>query len=299
MVIRGKMALKLDGIAFAKNQLAAGIDAFAPLLASDELNSQWIEESEDHEDDEDERDKDSDDDGEDFYEDEDTSLTDECALLDKLASLTPIPVGFIFCNDIAPGISCWNFPLRISQGNYKGQNGSNACSLIALLLSYSFHKSAIDLPHPNSSLAAIITNLVCSCIELGNDIYEQCRATLPQRYLSIQEAASVLEMWFSSTVSGCLPVRLIDQHNLSTISTQLEKASCAQIVYACLVIEEKSSLFLIATDYVLYINTHCHLPSGAIILRAHLRNVLELCKEIWNIEGYSSQTYGNLTFIEF
>lgn len=45
MVIRGKMALKLDGIVFAKNQLAAGIDAFAPLLASDELTNQWNEES--------------------------------------------------------------------------------------------------------------------------------------------------------------------------------------------------------------------------------------------------------------
>ena len=47
---------------------------------------------------------------------------------------------------------------------------------------------------------------------------------LPSRYLSIQEAASVLEVWFQINVGDNLPVRLDDEHEQSTICGQLREA---------------------------------------------------------------------------
>ena len=50
-----------------------------------------------------------------------------------------------------------------SQSTYQGRNGSNACSIIALLIAKGIHKVNFDL-YPSPMLPSLWVTLVCGCI---------------------------------------------------------------------------------------------------------------------------------------
>lgn len=144
-MITAKLALIQDGKNFAMKQIAAGISAFAPVLTEDldafrqfllthdvEVEEDGDAESLNGEGDENE---------------EDTELISSGyseligkgsanTILDALSNLSAPLVRAVPPKVIAPGITCWKFPKEISQGLYKGRNGSNACSLISILAGY-------------------------------------------------------------------------------------------------------------------------------------------------------------------
>lgn len=80
----------------------------------------------------------------------------------------------------------WQFPLHISQSTIDGRNGSNACSVIALLIAQGIHQVRCDLK-PFQFLPKDWVSLICGCIKVGNALYDHSRASLPQRYLSAAE----------------------------------------------------------------------------------------------------------------
>ena len=118
-------------------QIAAGISAFAPVLTEDlDVFRQFLlsHETETEEDDYEESLN-----GDDNEED-DELLSRSCdsdlpvgkgsgnTILDALSNLSALPVSEVSPEVLAPGVACWKFPKEISQGLYKGRNGSNACS---------------------------------------------------------------------------------------------------------------------------------------------------------------------------
>lgn len=150
-----KLALIKEGMNFATKQIAAGISAFAPVL-TEELhvfrNFLLTHEVEEEEDADDEESLNGDGDG-----DENDNIIELLggnasdlavgsatgnAILQALSTLSVPVLDPVFPEVLAPGVSCWKFPKEISQGFYKGRNGSNACSLISILLGYalSFQK---------------------------------------------------------------------------------------------------------------------------------------------------------------
>ena len=228
-MIQGKLALVNDGIAFVMKQITAGIVAFAPVLNCELTAFREVlptEQPNELESDEEEID-----DVEEGFEcsveadsdlcSNDSSQSSDIVLdaIDKLAVDYTEPVS---AEELRPGVSCWRLPNTMSQGVYKGRNGSNACSLISLLIGHVFYKTKTRLPTQLVALPDHIITAVCGCMEIGNRVYDLCRHNLPSRYLSVQEASSVLETWLSCTIGDVLPVRLQDPHEHSTMYGQLK-----------------------------------------------------------------------------
>lgn len=76
----------------------------------------------------------------------------------------------------------WEFPYSVSQSTYRGRNGSNACSIIALLTALEIHRKQCDLA-PSPFLPSDWMALLCRCIESGNKIRYVLRM-LPRPWLT-------------------------------------------------------------------------------------------------------------------
>jgi len=307
-VITAKLALIQDGKNFAIKQIAAGISAFAPVLTEDlDAFRQFLLMHDVEVEDGDVESLN----GEGDENEEDTELISSGysnligkgsanTILDALSNLSAPLVRAVPPEVIAPGVTCWKFPKEISQGLYKGRNGSNACSLISILAAYALSLQNTAPPDCNSSISSIFLKVLCGCIEIGNRIYDLRHDSLPSRYLSIQEAASVLEMWFDMDVGINLPVWLKDHHVLSTVGGQLQEAFVSRSSFvAFLILNKKTSLFYFTEGIVTYIDTHCHEPSGAVVVTAGEKGLNSSCNTVWELEGNQDNTYRNLVFVTF
>ena len=150
-ILRGKISLLEEGKNFALRQIALGLNAFASVL-SDELHSfrdlavqseedageeeeetepayEWLAE----EDDEDEADPERQQDGEDTN--ANPELQEFSRIVNELYDFPPLQSV-----RVSENICAWKFPQEISQSTFNGRNGSNACSVISLLVAYSFRK---------------------------------------------------------------------------------------------------------------------------------------------------------------
>ena len=137
-------------------------------------------------------------------------------------------------------------------------------------------------------------------MELANRVYDMCRHSLPSRYLSIQEAASVLDTWLDCVVGNAFPVRLRDPHEMSTTCGQLSSAGNSQErSFSFLIMNGKTSFFLTARNEVLYVDTHSHPPYGTIVIVSDSVHMAEFCNTFWGLQGYSENTFGNLAFVDF
>ena len=145
---KGKISLIEEGKDFCLKQVAAGLKAFASVL-SGELHSfrelacntegdfAELEEEVDP-DDELECEEDEADEEEDEGVDStsaDNELTEFSKIADELPVLPPLR-----SERVAGDICAWHFPKEISQSTFNGRNGSNACSLISILIAYLFGK---------------------------------------------------------------------------------------------------------------------------------------------------------------
>ncbi|XP_032232016.2 uncharacterized protein LOC116605656 isoform X1 [Nematostella vectensis] len=297
--ISAKLALVMNGIAFAMRQLTAGTGAFAQILSTDlEEFRQFLLMSEvDVREDED--DEDQPDDGDDTVEPESSACSTR-VVLEALSSLHNGPTPSVSPDALTASVWRWSLPPTLSQGTFNGRNGSNACSVIALCLGYALQEGLLLPPDVNKSLSETFLGRLCGCIELGNRIYDLFRQSLPSRFLSIQEAANIAVSWISSDVGQPLPVRLADLHEPSTVTYQLKRAFSRGGFNACLIADEKSSLFHACDDLVIHIDTHSHGPNkGAVVTAAHASAIPELCSTVWQEEGFSPNSFGNLVFVEF
>jgi len=302
-----KLALIQDGIDFAFKQMAAGISAFAPVL-TDELDAfrqvlltHQIEE-------EDDDDNECLNDGGDEDEEDELTSTESSdvasrsgdIVLDALSNIGAAKIIAAPPEEIRAGVTCWKLPLDASQGRYNGRNGSNACSLISLLIGYTLNLKKISRPPCNLNLPGVIVDVLCGCIEIGNRVYDLCRESLPSRYLSIQEAASVLDMWFKIDVGDNLPVRLNDEHEQSTIGGQIREAIISRSSFlAFLILNEKTSLFYIHDGTITYVDTHSHDTSGPVFVTAEMKELDEFCRAVWELERNDETTYGNLVIVNY
>ena len=305
LVLRGKISLLEEGKNFALRQIASGLNAFASVL-SDEIHSfrelavqseedageveeetepayEWMAEEEE----DDEADQERQEDGE--ATNADPELQEFSRIVNELYDFPPLQSV-----RVSENICVWQFPQEISQSTFNGRNGSNACSLISLLVAYIFSRKGIQIPHegilPNNLL-----RILCGCLELGNRMYDICRDSLPNRSLSVQEAAALLS-FTDISVTEPLPVRLQDDHMLSTVCGQLSNLGDDRPThFVNIVINEKTSLFMVTPPNVMYIDTHFHGTHGAVIVKGTTVNLKAFCQFVWGLETHEKGTYGNLT----
>ena len=288
-------------------QMAAGVRSFAPVLTDDLdafrqvlLARQLGDEEEDEEEEYLNVEEEEDDDVGEAVDDSPVTSPSGDIVLVTLSNIGSAPIFTVSPEELKPAVTCWKLPIDVSQGRYRGRNGSNACSLISLLIGHTLQKRNIWPLSCDSQLPSSIVDVICGCIEMGNRAYDLYRESLPSRYLSIQEAATVLEMWFEADVGDNLPVRLDDQHTQSTIAGQLQEAIQSETnVFGYLILNEKTSLFHMNARVISYVDTHAHAPHGPVIVQAPLNELVGFCKAVWELEGNDGQTYGNLVFVKF
>lgn len=169
-------------------------------------------------------------------------------ILDELDKLAPL------CSVSLSNVCAWQLPKEICQSLFNQRNGSNACSLIYILTAYIMAKKDIQIPD-EGIIPTYIVKILCGCIELVNCIYSNYCDSLPTRYLLIQEAFTLLPIT-SISVGESLPVRLEDEHLLSTVWGQLNLLKGTSRSSVNIIINEKTSLFVLILPSVLYIYTH-------------------------------------------
>ena len=141
----------------------------------------------------------------------------------------------------------WEFPYSVRQTTYQDRNGSNAFISIALLIAQGIHQVNVNLD-ACTVLPADWVTLVCGCIRQGNAVHYHCRASLPQRYLSVAEAAMVLGDLLNVSVGQPSPVRMMDPHPPSTLQchlVQLCNNQTQHVSFSLFIVYEKTVLFII------------------------------------------------------
>ena len=310
-MVRGKISLLEEGKDFCLKQIAAGLNAFASVLsnelpsfkelaANSEDDVSELEEENDFvgESEEEEEEADEDDPGDLQSQDgADTTqanneLTEFSKIVDELHAFPPLR-----SEQISENIFAWRLPEEVSQSTFNERNGSNACSLIAILLACLFFRKNMPIPD-EGYLPSDVVRILCGCIELGNRMYDICRDSLPNRYLSVQEAATLLS-FTNVSVEEPLPVRLEDEHELSTLCGQLGRYSQPKTYFLNMIVNEKTSLFVLTPPGVMYIDTHLHGTSGAVIVKGSTSNLSEFCSFLWTLEEHHKSTFGNLSALSF
>lgn len=178
---------------------------------------------------------------------------------------------------IGENIYVWRFPQDISQSTFNKRNGSNACSFISILLACLFKRKNMQIPR-EGFLPSNVLRILCS----------------------VQEAATLVS--FSNvhvSVAEPLPVRLEDVHELSTLCGQLRKLTDDKTYFLNIVINEKTSLFVLTPPNIMYIDTHLHGSSGAVIVKGSTLNLSDFCKFVWALEEHDQSTFGNLSALTF
>ena len=203
-MIRGKISLLEEGNDFCLKQIAAGLNAFASILSNElpsfeelavnseddvselEEENDLVGESEDEEDDVDEEDiGDPQSQGGADSTQANNELTEFSKIVDELHAFPPL-----LSERISDNVFAWRFPKEVSQSTFNERSGSNACSLIAILLACLFWRKNMPIPD-EGSLPNEVVRILCGCIELGNRMHDICRDSLPNRHLSVQEAATL------------------------------------------------------------------------------------------------------------
>ena len=103
-------------------------------------------------------------------------------------SVLAAPLSGIQVTSTAMGdFTIWSFPFGVSQSTINGRMGSNACTLIALLLAkaYLMNRDLLQL-YPEQPLSGHWNTVMVSCILGGNNVYDSC---IPHgRFLGVLEA---------------------------------------------------------------------------------------------------------------
>ena len=290
-LLQGKIALLKKSLAFCSEQVRTATGCFQKnidgdtAITNDTLCNDCDEET-DHSDNDDTDSDDSDDDGE---------TRDPSFSVSSSEEKSPMR-AFNNCNTTC----IWEFPYHISQSTYNGRNGSNACSIISLLIAQGIHQVNCDLL-PSPMLPSLWVTLVCGCIKVGSDLYDRSRGSLPQRYLSAAEAAMVAGDKLEVSIRQPFPVRICDSHQPSMMRYQLlDLCNNQHTSFAVLTVDEKTVLFAgIRKEKLVLVDTHLHGQQGAIIILGKPCNVDNFVCAVQQSLGFHNDTFGNLVHIHF
>ena len=288
------MSLAKKGIAFCKSQVCCAATKFKAALTGS-----GYEECLNIEDNAENGDKDVDD-----YDDDHSDSTGDYSDDDMPTNYQPTPeenVDVVGENGTQFNTFSWKFPSEISQSTLHGRNGSSACSVIAIIFAHGVWHERLDL-QPLRSLCPLWIKLLLASIRVGNRLYDRCRHSLPHRFLSAAEAASVAEQCVSVSVGSPLAVRVSDEHAQTTLQHQLSiLCNGPQPTNAALfIVNEKTVLFLaLESGSIVLVDTHRHGMHGAEILLGQAGSLYQFvigCQKLLDMRGH---TYGNLSFITF
>lgn len=144
---------------------------------------------------------------------------------------------------------------------------------------------------------------MCGCIREGNAVYGHSRANVPQRYVSVAEAAMVAGDLFDVSVGQPLPVRVRDPHPPSTLQYHLIKLCNNQTQrasFALVIVNDKTVLFMsMNNEKLILVDSHLHEPNGAIVMLGKPCNVDTFIHAVQESLCLDNNTFGNLVHVTF
>ena len=286
LAVRGKISLARKGLNFAKAQIAQGVAMFKAATKGDFSEFEFADSNIQHFGDDDEES-----DSSELEWDDIGAELGENIVKEPSREVEPVSL-------VDGDVYSWMFPPEFCQSSIDGRNGSNACSLISLAVSHSFLTVDISLPRRNH-LPSEWTKFLYLCMRLGNVLYDNARHSLPHRYLNAGEAAQLFNTYASVKLGQTYPVRVCDQHSLSTIEEQLRrlatqnKRSAAIFIY-----DDKTVTFLVSQHgTVAAIDSHCHPPYGAAIVTTDKLGP-PFVTRFQDIVSLNVSTFGNFTVVD-
>lgn len=168
-------------------------------------------------------------------------------------------------------IKLWLLPITISQSTLNGRQGSNACSLIALLMSKAYYSNQNHLVFSSSgNLTPAWILVIKSCIQTGNDRHDRITGRRPVNF-SIQDAAQHL-------TSSLGNAELEEPFDLTFVceNQQVPQSSLQYYLHrlvhernlAALVILNEMSVAFVAQSggsEILLLDSHLHGQHGALV----------------------------------
>ena len=155
--------------------------------------------------------------------------------------------------------------------------------------------------HPSASLSPVWVTLVCGCIKVGNALYDQSHASLPQCYLSEAEAAIVAGDRLNVSIGQTLPARVCDPHQPSTLSCHLlQLCNDQSIRYTLFIANEKTVLFIgMQNEKVVLVDSHQHGQNSTAVILGETTDVENFIETVQATLGLHSNRYGNLVAVYF
>ena len=199
-------------------------------------------------------------------------------------------------------INFYHFPREISQSYYGGRNGSNACTVIAVLIARTFCCGSIK-PQQTESLKDSWINLVSSCIAEGNRLYDMLINSKKQGaiYLSVEDVVEEFGNTLQVKNLGCsLPVSFVSETETATIGFQLERLQNLHERLAVIFIKDsRSGVFLFDKDGpLLFADSHPYGSGGAMLVcTSDVSELVMLLVEVLHV--VSLEGLGTLTPIYF
>lgn len=198
-------------------------------------------------------------------------------------------------------ISFWLFPRNISQTYFNGRNGSNACTIISLIIGRFFSRS--DIPYQNRGyLEDTWMNLFYASIKEGNILYDSIVEELGVLDLSIEEVNERLGTKLNIlTVMPSLAVSFESDVKTATILYQLRQLVFLKRKQVVLFIHKRrTSSFLIYDDgNVIYTDSHAFGENGSLMIASTEHKLDNLVYFLKDTLGSNNNKLATLTAVVY
>lgn len=200
-------------------------------------------------------------------------------------------------------INFYHFPKEICQSYYGGRNGSNACTVIAVLIARTFCCGDDIKPQQAENLDDAWINLFSSCISEGNRLYDMLINSKQQGviYLSVEDVVEEFGDTLQVKNLGCsLPVSFVSETETATIGFQLERLKKLHERLAVIFIKDsRSGVFLFDKNGpLLFADSHPYGSGGAMLVcTSDVSELVMLLAEILHM--VSLEGLGTLTPVYF
>ena len=198
-------------------------------------------------------------------------------------------------------LTYWNFPRHLSQTYFKGRNGSNACTIISIIVGRYFARS--NLPYQNQGyLSNEWLNLFYTSIDDGSQFYDRLVKEMGVLDLSIEEVYERLGGNLNMAyVNASLPVSFDADIETVTIYYQLKELLMQHKKNVCLFIHKKrtASFLIYETGEVIYADSHAFGENGALLISADINTLSSLLEFLKLILGNDENRLATLTVIQY
>ena len=195
----------------------------------------------------------------------------------------------------------WHFPRGISQSYYGGRNGSNACTIIALIIGRLFSRSEIFMP-PFGYLPETWINLYTASIVEGNALYDKILKDFGVLDLSIEEAVEHFGSKLNiKSIASPLPVTFESEIETVRVAFQLRRfVNLCKKQVILFIHRFRTGSFLIYPDgSIIFSDSHSYGEEGALLAWAPKPDVEVLTEFLKYVLGTNENKLATLTQIEY